>query len=220
MQLQISSNTPPTTEKACSIHAHLTLPRAIFPDKYQLVDPIFMASKNLSKVRHVTKPIDLEAPEYTQTIWGSSLLVELAPPESNSDIPWTADIPLHLRYLLPSSGTEGIMDLNVPWPVVFWACTADEGSKFPINPFDRVNLGYDGLFGPKTMFYHLEPSGDRLVSTLKVPVLDLDRSRWVEAGTALAVTVGFLWICWCALGVWKKNGYGSLKKQKAEKKTQ
>lgn len=26
------------------------------------------------------------------------------------------------------------------------------------NPFDRVGLGYEGLFGPRTMFYHLVPN--------------------------------------------------------------
>ena len=82
-----------------------------------------------------------------------------------------------------------------------------------------MNLGYDGLFGPRTLFYHLSPSppslaGDgkadgKLVNTLDVPVLDLDRSRFVEVGTAMGVLMGFAWVCWCLLGVWRGSGYTS-----------
>lgn len=67
------------------------------------------------------------------------------------------------------------------------------------NPFDRVNLGYDGLFGPRTMFYHLQPAsgGGSLLEEIKVPVLDLEGSkmRWVESGTVAMVVLGFLWVC-------------------------
>lgn len=65
------------------------------------------------------------------------------------------------------------------------------------SPFDRVNLGYDGLFGPKTMFYPISTRPDsHLAETLQVPVLDLDRAGWVEIGTIAAISVGTLWICW------------------------
>ena len=67
------------------------------------------------------------------------------------------------------------------------------------NPFDRVNLGYDGLFGPTTMFYHLQPaSGGRpLVERILVPVLNLQCSKinWVESGTEMVVALGLLWVC-------------------------
>jgi hypothetical protein len=217
MQLQISSATPPTEDKTCSIHAHLTLPRSIFADKYQLSDSLFMSSKNLSAVRHITPNVDLEAPEYTQKIWGSAILLELSPP-SDSTLAWTAEVPLHLRYLRPSSGTAGLTNISLPYPVLFWACTADEGSKFPINPFDRVNLGYDGLFGPKTMFYHLSPESEDGVLNMgiTVPVLDLDKSAWVESVTALVIALGFAWITWCAWKVWKGAGYEQLKEKKKQ----
>ena len=67
------------------------------------------------------------------------------------------------------------------------------------NPFDRVNLGYDGLFGPRTMFYHLQPAsgGEFLLEDIRLPVLDLRGStmKWVESGTVLMVSLGFLWVC-------------------------
>ncbi len=168
------------------------------------------------------------------SLWGSAVLLELSPPSvtQGQDEAWTSQIPLHLRYLLPNKGKGGQVDLEIPYPVLFWACTADEGSKFPINPFDRVNLGYDGLFGPRTLFYHLSPSspasghageageagkvgGDgRLVNKLSVPVLDLDKSGYVESATAAGVLVGFLWVCWCLFRTWRATGYGSGKQVK------
>ena len=86
------------------------------------------------------------------------------------------------------------------WPVVFWACTADEGTKFPVNPFDRVNVGYDGVFGPRTMFYQLDTQimNSTLVETLDVPVLDTEAigAKWIENGTVLSILLGFVWITW------------------------
>ncbi len=64
------------------------------------------------------------------------------------------------------------------------------------NPFDKVNLGYDGLFGPKTMFYHFNSGGDKTVEVLKVPVLSEEYSSMVSIGTMMAVMLGFGWVCW------------------------
>ena len=69
-----------------------------------------------------------------------------------------------------------------------------------VNPFDRVNLGYDGLFGPKTMFYHLEPDTNNtnghggLIEHLDIPVLDTASAPWIEKGTVIIVVVGLLWV--------------------------
>ena len=68
------------------------------------------------------------------------------------------------------------------------------------NPFDRVNLGYDGLFGPRTMFYHLQPANraENRVEELNVPVLNTDGPNvgWVDYGTVMIVLLGFSWVCW------------------------
>ncbi|MCJ1337477.1 protease B nonderepressible form [Bachmanniomyces sp. S44760] len=173
---------PPLTSQSssssCSLHTYLTLPSALFADKYQLSNsnPLFLSSNNLKSIRSISGETDLEAPDWVITKWGSNMLVELAPPppphsksspgssSSSSDHStsqdsqhgyWHADIPLHLRYLPPTP--TGLSSIDIPWPVVFWACPAQEGSKMTTNPFDRVNLGYDGLFGTRTMFYHLQP---------------------------------------------------------------
>ena len=69
-----------------------------------------------------------------------------------------------------------------------------------------MNLGYDGLFGPKTMFYHISPEAGKLLKKVSVPVLDSDRSGYVQAGTAGVVLLGFVWVLWCLLGVSKRDG--------------
>ena len=209
MQLKLSSNKPPVKDAYCSAHAYMTLPRTIFADRYQLGDDLFLASKNLTALRHMTQPVDLEAPEYATRPWGSALLLELSPPESGKPQPWTAEIPLHLRYLAPEPG--GYQPTEIPYPVVFWACASDEGTKFPTNPFDRVNLGYDGLFGPRTVFWHLDPrpeaTTNRLTNGITVPVLDTDRAAWVNAGTAAVVFLGFAWVVFRLVVAFLRTGY-------------
>lgn len=66
-----------------------------------------------------------------------------------------------------------------------------------VNPFDRVNLGYDGLFGPRTIFHHLQPDiaeGSMLTEDVEVPVLDLEHVTWIESGTVAAVLIAVVWI--------------------------
>lgn len=91
------------------------------------------------------------------------------------------------------------------------------------NPFDRTHLGYENLFGPRTMFYHLQPkpvgtvSVERvgaLVEKIQVPVLDLGRSGWIEAGTVGVVVLGVLWVGFALgtvlfkdyWGMWNREG--------------
>ena len=209
-----------SNDPTCTPYAYLTLPRAIFADKYQLADPLFLASKNLTALRHTTLPVDLEAPEYVIPQWGSSVLLQLAPPSSGEqregDEEWTAEIPLHLRYLAPAPG--GYATVPVPYPAVFWACDAGEGVTFPPNPFDKGSLGYDGLFGERTVFWHVQPRpavpGGKLVNVARVPVLDLDRAGWVNAGTAAAVVVGFAWVVWKLVGGYLGKGVGEGEREK------
>lgn len=224
LELEISSSPPLVEEEdaECRLHSHLTLPKEIFADRYQLSDPLFMASKKLSQVKHITLPVDLEAPAYAVNHWGSTVLIELAPPKSNNQ-DWTAQVPLHLRYLAPSNGTQGQEKIEVPYPVVFWACspsTSPTETELRNNPFDITSLGYDSFFEEGTMFYHLTPKttslqsvggksggGDgRLVSVVNVPVLSLEMAWYVEYGTAVVVGLGFLWVLWKPAGIFVGGG--------------
>ncbi|KAF7542585.1 hypothetical protein G7Z17_g11447 [Cylindrodendrum hubeiense] len=199
LQLNLSSNQPPDNDAECSPFAYLTLPKAIFADRYGLADELFLASKNLTASRYTSLPVDLEAPAYTTDSWGSRVLLELAAPASNEDQPWTAEVPLHLRYLEPSS--TGEIEVEVPYPAVFWACSSDIEDLS--NPFDRVHLGFDELFDKKTVFWHVTPqpaSGKRLMSPVTVPVLNDQGADWIGLGTAAAVVLGFAWVFWKLVG--------------------
>ncbi|KAI2618671.1 PIG-X-domain-containing protein [Hypomontagnella submonticulosa] len=219
MQLNFSSSKPPMEDTYCSLHTYLTLPRTIFVDKYQLGDELFLSSKNLTSLRYITQPVDLEAPDYAMKLWGSSVLLEMRPPEVDDDQSWTAEIPLHLRYLAPAE--HGYRNISVPWPVVFWACAAEDGTKFPNNPFDRVNLGYDGLFGPRTLFWHVDPKpseGESLYHHLQVPVLDLAQSNRISSGTATVVIIGLLFVIWKLVSVCLGMGHETPKSPKGRPK--
>lgn len=215
-----------TDDSTCGLHAYLTLPSVLFADEYAFpttdMDPLFTEAHNIISLRSLSGERDLEAPDYAVQKWGSALLLELATPEAKagqSTASWNVTVPLHLRYLEPAEG--GTQEAEIPWPIVFWACTSDEGTKFTVNPFDRVNLGYDGLFGPRTMFYHLEPQvlqDQRLVETLRVPVLDPGRTSFgaAELLTMALVIGGFLWVGWMVV---REISRDIGKQDKEEKKT-
>ncbi|KAL8909621.1 MAG: hypothetical protein Q9207_000119 [Kuettlingeria erythrocarpa] len=214
LRLAFSSSSVPPPRPACVLHTYLTLPSSLFIDQYQLSSPNLLASRNLGGIRALVGETDLEAPDWVIVKWGSALLLELAPPtprhpgaSPENGSPWRVDIPLHMRYLPPKAGGSSTVD--VPWPVVFWACPAEEGTRMDVNPFDRVNLGYESWFSPRTMFYHLQPrpatEGGSLVERVEVPVMDLGRATWVEAGTVGIVMLGAAWVVWKSLRVLLKD---------------
>ncbi|EAW12590.1 uncharacterized protein ACLA_010160 [Aspergillus clavatus NRRL 1] len=221
---------PAPPDATCALHTYLTLPSWIFGDKYQLstTDPLFLDSHHLAALRAVAGETDLEAPDWFVPRWGSTWLLELAtPPDAQAPEDWNITIPLHLRYLRPSE--SGYRSAGVPWPVVFWACTAEDGTKMGTNPFDRVNLGWEGLFGPRTMFYQLAPSPGshgRLVDELEVPVLRLRngrgffQSRTIELGTVVVVALGFVWILWKLGVVVRSSGTGARKREDKQGKAE
>ena len=188
------------------------MPSELFIDRYQLADPVFLASHNLLALHSLSGEQDLEAPDWVVKRWGSAALLELATPfqsrhpsGDHNDVgsgDWTVTIPTHLRYLnstqKDSADEPDQANLEVPWPIVFWACEAEEGLKMSTNPFDRVNLGFDGLFGPKTMFYHVPPTStaSATLEVISVPVLNLENAAWVPFATLTAVAVGFAWVIW------------------------
>lgn len=213
---------PAPSDATCALHTYLTLPSTIFGDRYQLAttDPLFVESHNLVALRALAGEMDLEAPDWVVQRWGSNWLLELATPpeaEDGASTPdpsnWTATIPLHLRYLPPSE--TGHRTAHIPWPVVFWACTTEDDTEMSLNPFDRKNLGWDSLFGPRTLFYQLQPAGDRLVEEIDVPVLRLEggdsyfQGKYIELGTCVVISLGFMWVLWRLARVAWSSGVGS-----------
>lgn len=192
-------------EGHCALHAYLTLPSPLFIDRYQLSDPLFLASHNLIALRSLSGEQDLEAPDWVIKRWGSAALLELAHPDqvtlNETNEMWNVTIPMHLRYLkynLNFTDSKKI-SIDITYPAIFWACEADEGLKMSTSPFDRVNLGYDGLFGPKTMFYHIPSAleeGELLQMKLNVPVINPSDAPMVQLGTLVAIILGFGWVAW------------------------
>ncbi|KAF2669437.1 PIG-X-domain-containing protein [Microthyrium microscopicum] len=210
LQLSFPPLTPPS--ETCALHAYVTLPSTLFLDRYAFTDPLFLSSHHLAAMHALSGATDLEAPEWTVETWGSAALFELAPPDNGSG--FNATIPLHLRYLPPLNASTLLHP--VAWPSVFWACTAEMGSKYSSSPFDRRDLGYDGLFGSNTRFEHLTPAA-HAVSTLNIPVLDVRRTSKVESGTSAVILIGTLWVCWVLMrGVWRGGvgGSGGIQGQK------
>jgi len=214
-----ADNLDPPPLGNCALHSYLALPSTLFPDKYQLSSPLFLESKGLKALHSVSGETDLEAPVWAVDKWGSAMLIELSAPQEGQEM--FADIPLHLRYYGPSD--TGISEAEIPWPVTFWACTAEEGTKMTVNPFDRVNLGYESLFGPKTMFYHLKPAlplkgnSSRYVEPLSIPVLRTVTASYIEPGTILVILLGFGWVLWkLSLATFNQTR----KKQANEKRSQ
>ena len=180
------------------MHAYTTLPSSLFIDQYQLADPLLLASKNLRRLNAVYGVTDLEAPIWAVERWGSSALLELAaPPVADAaSESWRVDIPVHLRYLSPTPG--GSATVQVPWPIVFWACRLETAVK-GTNPFTRANLGYDPYFDAHTIFHHAAPgfsSGLNLMEEIQVPVLDDMKTAWLASVTGVVVSLGLIWVSW------------------------
>ncbi|KHJ32116.1 putative protein pbn1 [Erysiphe necator] len=224
LEIKVSDAAHPVENQECELYSYLSLPRKIFIDKYQFLDALFIADKNISALSFVDNMVDLEVPEYSLFSWGSSALIKLATPDikQSQSFELAAQIPTHLRYLLPVSNSDGLREIEIPYPNVFWACTPEGPLDFSNNPFDRTHIGYDNFFDHRTVFYHLNPKSirqdGRLVNRLQVPVLNLDQTRWVEGWTLWAIGLGFFWVCWCLLEVTIRNGYTSSTDKAHEKK--
>ncbi|KAF4435156.1 Protein PBN1 [Fusarium austroafricanum] len=220
LQLSLSSNKLPSADGDCAPYAFLTLPKTIFADRHQLGDDLYLASKNLTALQYTTLPVDLEAPAYTTDTWGSSILLELAPPDPKQKQPWNVEIPLHLRYLKPLA--SGQAEIEIPYPAVFWACSS--GEETLENPFDRANVGYDNLFPRDTAFWHVNPqaeSDSRLMNRVTVPVLKNEGVDTIRSGTGIAVSLGFAWILWKLVSVMlnSEKPVAEVQKKAAKKKT-
>ncbi|KAJ4353874.1 protease B nonderepressible form [Didymosphaeria variabile] len=170
-----------------------------------------------------TRATDLEAPDWVVPQWGSTALFQLAYPiehlEGLKERDWTVTIPLHLRYFPATSSSH--TRVPVPWPVVFWACDAEQDGSG--NPFDRKNLGYDSAFGEGKRFMHVPPkkSGNgtgKLVSWIDVPVLDTRAADWVEMGTIGVVIIAFLGLCWVLFGGGRGGRGQGIEEKKLKKK--
>lgn len=204
LQVRLSRGSLVPPKDTCSLHAYMTLPSTLFIDRYQLSDRLFLNSQNLIALNTLIGEQDLEAPNWVVSRWGSAALLQLAVPSSRSadaDDDWITTIPMHLRYVngpVLAKNASSEAKIEVPWPVLFWACQGENEAKLSNNPFDRTKLGYDDLFESNTLFYHIPPAihAQNAMAEIRVPVLSEEAGAMVQGGTLLAVALGFFWICW------------------------
>ncbi|KAL7275686.1 protease B nonderepressible form [Rhizina undulata] len=192
LRLSIAPSTPPDSE--CTLNAYYTLPRALFIDRYQLSpsNRELLDSLDIARLVSVNGQSDLEAPDWTSTVWGSSVLVELDAAKSSEGL--ETELPLHLRYSEPKSDAD-ITEIKFPWPSLFWACRSEDWQKMGRSPFDRTQLGWEHFFPENTMFYHLSPKTDaKTWGKVDVPVLGLEHAGIIKMGTVGIVFVGFIWV--------------------------
>jgi hypothetical protein len=105
-----------------------------------------------------------------------------------------------------SSLASGQVEIEIPYPAVFWACSSKEETLE--SPFDRLHVGYDDLFPRDTVFWHVDPQpegGSRLMNTVTVPVLNDEGVGSIRSGTAIAVAMGFAWVLWKLVSVMLKS---------------
>lgn len=177
-------------------------------DQYQLspANPQLLQELGIRKLREIRGETDLEAPVWAGKRWGSALVVELEPGAA------VAELPVHLRYLEPSTDGEGYRLLKFPEPALFWACDAGVG-EWEKSPFERARVGWEGWFEERTLFWDLTPK-DGGWGEVRVPVVEARYGGVVRWGTMVAVVAGFAWVCW------KVVGAGRVAKEEVEKKKQ
>ncbi|KAF7846148.1 hypothetical protein BT93_L5129 [Corymbia citriodora subsp. variegata] len=186
---------------ACTLYTYVTLPSFLFADEYAFPtlepDNLFQEAHGIVSLKAISGEKDLELPDYAIERWGSTLLLELdsklSSPKTSGDI----KIPLHFRYMNSTIGGEEAV--QVPWPVLFWACSSDESIDLRGNPFDRTHLGHDTMFGDDTIFYYLQPdthARDQATESITIPVLDTNHVSYaiVEQATLLVVVAGFCYL--------------------------
>ena len=189
------SNRPHAT---CKLHSFFDVPQPFFVDPYQLADDSVVQSMGIKYVQDVNGETDLEAPLWTVSKWGATVLAEIDTGKeeiTTNGTKLTMEMPLHLRYLEPKEGKR-YTETSMPWPIVFWACDG-EGIYNPKakNPFGRYALGYDDLFPSDNVFYHFrakDPTRLGLQSKIDVPILDLKEASIIETWTIRVVLGGFL----------------------------
>lgn len=151
-QLHISATAPPSP---CALYAHLDLPPSFIPDRFQLAqlhsegrlgayDAIEGSSLQVAGSR------DLEGP--LNRAEGSEVLLRLS--EGETDVQGRqreaettqVDIPLHLRYQKPvrerwiGGQRADMVEVELPWPRVFWSCEGSQGELEACKMIGRAKL--------------------------------------------------------------------------------
>ncbi|KAK9495054.1 PIG-X [Lipomyces doorenjongii] len=202
---------------SCGLYGYYVLPNFIFVDKYQVSDLADAQAGGIKRVVGIWGETDLEIPVWMVEKWGSTMLLELIPPEQpllaggmpHLDI----EIPMHSRYEVPRWNTTRLKH-DVPWPTLFWACNSSAEPDMATSPFDSNGLGHEYFFDPGTMFYYLHPNQTisnpvnktYLVTNLNIPVVPLEAYKYVQPWTVIVILLGCMWIFYKAFLGFRRDG--------------
>jgi PIG-X / PBN1 len=207
--LPSSTLVPPVNDtvdhESCTLHGLYTLSKEVFVDKYQLAQLAQFQSGGIADVRGVWGETDLENPTYKTEGWGSVVLLDVAVPVADEAEELVLELPVHLRYLEPS--TEGGYEaLTLLPPQLFWTCqNSVEGIQhdrmvadldFSVSPFGPPSSSLlHTLFPSTAVFYHLphHPVSEGAL-TMNVPVGNVAQVGFVQGLTALGILGGFTYL--------------------------
>lgn len=123
-----SSEWPKPPLSSCSLHLHHDLPEHVFVDPYELQHYNEYYSFRLYGASN------LEAPVFAVKEDAPVMIVMPVLKNTSSlgkDLDVEFDVPLHLRYGVPSVGAdEGMMTVSIPPPTPFWACQREAGGMY------------------------------------------------------------------------------------------
>ncbi|EGO21814.1 hypothetical protein SERLADRAFT_474725 [Serpula lacrymans var. lacrymans S7.9] len=169
----------------CTLHFLHMLPPDIIVDPYELID--LHHSFNIFGVSN------LELPVSAVQDFGTVLLLNASLPNRNeNDIDITIDIPIHIRYGVPSSHNSH-KTIEVKPPASFWACPTGSSEyvyDFPDIPSELYSPLKRAWPHPVSFFSAESMSTD----TISIPVGGLEDLFYVELGTVGVIIVAFLYL--------------------------
>ncbi|EIM80615.1 uncharacterized protein STEHIDRAFT_86837 [Stereum hirsutum FP-91666 SS1] len=209
---------PPLTSPAssCTLHLNFELPEHVFVDPYELHHYSEYYSFRLYGASN------LEAPVFAVKENAPVLLVTPVLGKGNStareDEDVEFDVPLHLRYGVPSIGSsdsegvdDGMITVSIPSPTAFWACERETGDSNSEHLSTRPEvlrnspLIAQSFPDPSTALILFSPSSPLPISlTIRIPVGHMQDRGSVEAVTVLVVLFSFVYVGWRALRTTKR----------------
>nr|GAT59280.1 predicted protein [Mycena chlorophos] len=171
----------------CSLHLLYALPPLIFVDPYELANRVDFYSFQHAGPSNLELPVFALDPERSNS---SVLLTVKAGVETDALV--DVQVPLLVRYGAVSNDSQsGFIQTEVPWPVVFHACSgSDSESQIPLMPDS-----FASPFASKSIRVISTPENVRVaVEIVRTPVGNSSDVRTVELGTALVIIVCFLYL--------------------------
>ncbi|KXN83098.1 hypothetical protein AN958_01849 [Leucoagaricus sp. SymC.cos] len=188
-----------TVSESCSLHLLYKLSPSLFIDPYEL------AQHQESYTSTQWGDIELEKPVHAVQDSDTNLLVTVNQRlrnEGTTSMRFEVEVPLHARYLAPSSqdvpGEELGNYRHVPLerPQAFFACPKgpDQESAPPPIHISATQLAAANLSSSIIQFIHIPYSSNYPVDFVRVPVGRQEHLFGVQVTTSVIILLIFLWV--------------------------